>query len=87
MLNYFFHTLQRPAIHIALITALTCCLLPSLTAHGQRKKSAEAKAVGLKVGAKAPTFKLKDQNGKTHDLKEMLKKGPVAIIFHRSAAW
>ena len=42
---------------------------------------------GLKVGEKAPSFSLKDQNGKARTLEELLKKGPVAVVFHRSASW
>jgi cytochrome oxidase Cu insertion factor (SCO1/SenC/PrrC family) len=42
---------------------------------------------GLAVGAKAPAFKLKDQNGKERTLEEFLKKGKVAIVFYRSAGW
>ena len=42
---------------------------------------------GLKLGEKAPTFKLKDQAGKERTLEEFLKKGKVAIVFHRSAEW
>jgi cytochrome oxidase Cu insertion factor (SCO1/SenC/PrrC family) len=42
---------------------------------------------GLKVGEKAPEFTLKDQAGKDRALKEMLKDGPVALVFFRSAGW
>ena len=42
---------------------------------------------GLKVGEKAPAFKLKDQKGKEVELKTLLKKGKVALVFHRSADW
>ncbi|CAN5591100.1 hypothetical protein BH11PLA2_BH11PLA2_52750 [soil metagenome] len=42
---------------------------------------------GLKVGEKAPDFKLKDQAGKEQMLSTMLKDGPVAIVFYRSASW
>jgi peroxiredoxin len=38
---------------------------------------------GLKVGDKAPEFKARDQNGKTVDLKQTLKSGPVVILFYR----
>lgn len=39
------------------------------------------------VGEKAPNFRLRDQNGDEHSLDELLKKGPVAIVFYRSAEW
>jgi cytochrome oxidase Cu insertion factor (SCO1/SenC/PrrC family) len=42
---------------------------------------------GPKVGEKAPEFTLKDQAGKERALKEMLKDGPVALVFYRSASW
>ena len=42
---------------------------------------------GLKVGKKAPSFELQDQLGKKIRLEDMLKKGPVALVFHRSASW
>ena len=42
---------------------------------------------GLKPGAKAPSFKLKDQYGKDQSLEALLKKGNVALVFFRSANW
>ena len=42
---------------------------------------------GPKIGAKAPAFTLKDQNGKERSLDELLKKGNVALVFFRSASW
>jgi cytochrome oxidase Cu insertion factor (SCO1/SenC/PrrC family) len=42
---------------------------------------------GLKVGEKAPAFKLKDQAGKERTLDEFRKAGKVAIVFYRSAGW
>ena len=42
---------------------------------------------GLKVGEKAPAFKLKDQNGKERTLEEFVKQGKVALVFYRSASW
>ena len=41
----------------------------------------------LKVGSKAPEFKLKDQKGNDQSLAAMLQSGKVAVIFHRSADW
>lgn len=38
---------------------------------------------GLKVGDVAPMFAAKDQNGKTVDLKQALKNGPVVMLFYR----
>ena len=42
---------------------------------------------GLKVGEKAPAFKLKDQTGEERELSALLKTGPVALVFYRSASW
>jgi peroxiredoxin len=42
---------------------------------------------GLKVGAKAPAFTLKDQAGKERTLNEFRKQGNVALVFYRSARW
>jgi hypothetical protein len=42
---------------------------------------------GLRVGAKAPEFTLKDQDNKERTLDEFLRKGKVALIFYRSASW
>ena len=38
---------------------------------------------GLKVGDIAPEFTTKDQDGKTIDLKQALKRGPVVMLFYR----
>ena len=38
---------------------------------------------GLKVGDTAPMFTAKDQDGKTVNLKQALKKGPVVMLFYR----
>jgi len=42
---------------------------------------------GPKVGEKAPEFTLKDQAGKERKLSEMVKDGPIALVFFRSAGW
>jgi hypothetical protein len=42
---------------------------------------------GVKVGEKAPAFKLKDQNGKEQSLEDLVKKSGVALVFYRSADW
>ncbi|MEO6232892.1 MAG: peroxiredoxin-like family protein [Ferruginibacter sp.] len=39
--------------------------------------------LGLQVNDNAPTFTSKDQNGKTINLKNALKQGPVVIVFYR----
>jgi cytochrome oxidase Cu insertion factor (SCO1/SenC/PrrC family) len=63
-------------------------LLAAPTAWPQDKgKPAPEEQTGLKVGAKAPSFTLKDQEGKERSLEEMLKKGKVGLVFYRSADW
>lgn len=42
---------------------------------------------GIKVGETAPAFKLKDQAGTERELAALLKDGPVALVFYRSASW
>jgi len=42
---------------------------------------------GIKVGEKSPEFKLKDQSGEEQSLSVLLKDGPVALVFYRSASW
>ena len=42
---------------------------------------------GINVGEKAPEFKLKDQAGEERALSALLKDGPVALVFYRSASW
>jgi peroxiredoxin len=43
--------------------------------------------LGLPVGERAPAFTLKDQAGKDLSLDSLLKKGPIALVFFRSADW
>ncbi len=56
-------------------------------ARVQAAEPATPEKTGLAIGQQAPDFKLKDQNGQEHSLAEMLKKGKVALVFHRSADW
>ena len=42
---------------------------------------------GLAVGQVGPAFTLVEQNGKEVSLESLLKKGPVALVFHRSVDW
>jgi len=43
--------------------------------------------IGLPIGQHAPQFTLRDQNGNEVSLATLLKKGPVAVVFVRSADW
>ena len=66
--------LYRTAIFLVL------CSISSLQA-------ADWKVPGIEVGKRAPDFQLKDQLGNPIQLSKLLKKGPVAVVFHRSASW
>ena len=67
--------------------ALACgLLLGTLTASSLAGDAPDAKT-GLKVGARAPAFTLKDQHSQERSLGELLKKGKVALVFYRSASW
>ena len=50
-------------------------------------QDAPADKTGLALGAQAPEFKLKDQNGREHSLTNLHQKGKVAVVFYRSADW
>jgi cytochrome oxidase Cu insertion factor (SCO1/SenC/PrrC family) len=67
--------------------ALVAGLLPAALAASGRADDAPDEKTGLKLGTRAPTFALSDQNGKERRLDEFLKKGKVALVFYRSAEW
>ena len=64
-----------------------CSLLIVLTASATATKPAPPEMTGMAVGRVAPDFTLKDQNDRDVSLATLLKKGPVAIVFFRSADW
>ena len=72
----------RPLVALGVLAVAVVCVsqAPTPAAPPEQKASVE-------VGAKAPTFTLKDQDGKERSLDEFLKKGPVAVVFYRSAKW
>jgi cytochrome oxidase Cu insertion factor (SCO1/SenC/PrrC family) len=76
--------MSSPIRSVALALALLAALNVQVKAQG---KPAPEELTGLKVGAKAPSFRLKDQQGQERSLDEFLKKGKVALIFYRSADW
>lgn len=64
--------------------AMAFCLL----AWSTNSAVAQRSIPGLKVGAKAPNFELKNQKGETTSLESLLKsKKTVALVFYRSASW
>ena len=42
---------------------------------------------GPAIGAKAPDFHLPDQNGKPHNLQELMGPKGLMLVFYRSADW
>ena len=65
--------------------ALTLAACGSLAAGSANALAADNP--GVKVGDKAPDFKLTDQTGTKRSLGDFLKNGPVALVFYRSASW
>ena len=49
--------------------------------------SLRAREYGPAVGAKMPSFDLKDQDGKGHTLASLLGPKGAVILFFRSADW
>lgn len=72
--------IRQIALAAWLLTTSTCW------AQGKAKPAPEGQS-GLPVGAKAPAFTLKDQQGNVRAIDEFLKKGKVALVFYRSADW
>jgi len=65
-----------------------CGLLCLLSLCGGMTQSLRAdELAGLAVGERAPKFALKNQDGKPVSSEELLKKGPVVVVFYRSADW
>jgi peroxiredoxin len=60
--------------------------IPAATDEPATGQDPEEKT-GLATGKSAPAFTLTDQNGKQVSLESLLKKGPVAVVFHRSVDW
>lgn len=54
--------------------------LPLLVCH---LLVAQMSPAGLNVGTIAPNFNAKDQNGKTIVLTDLIKQGPVVLVFYR----
>ena len=63
---------------------LTVILASSIPARSQ---TAPTPPKAIAVGDVAPKFSLKDQNDASFTLDEMVKQGPVAMVFVRSVEW
>ena len=70
----------RPLLALGVLAVAVVCVPQAPAAPPEQKAS-------VKVGAKSPTFTLKDQDGKERSLDEFRKKGAVAVVFYRSAKW
>ena len=42
---------------------------------------------GIPVGEKLPEISLPQQDGREVSVQQLLKQGPVALVFYRSAGW
>lgn len=73
---------QIMAVVIALL--VQAAVLPG---HAPAQSAGTNWNPGLPVGAQAPAFKLVGQDGKEHELAELLVKGKLALVFQRSADW
>jgi peroxiredoxin len=58
-----------------------------LAGHLEAAEEAPPVELGLRIGEHAPNFVLNDQNDHEVSLESLLKKGPVALVFYRSADW
>ena len=71
-----------------LITGQLFASMPSEVQTEARKAiSAETETPGLAIDQQAPNFELSDQYGQQQSLGDLLKAGPVALVFYRSADW
>ena len=68
-------------------TLIVCGLLSGISVAATEAEKKAEPASGLEVGKRAPDFELKDQLGKPIKLSKLLRRGPIAIVFHRSAEW
>ena len=68
-----------------IVTIAVCLCLPLLAVAQQ---PAPQEKSGLKVGEKAPDFRLKDQTGQERSRDELgTGVDYVALVFYRSASW
>lgn len=70
---------------LRLLAPLFAATLISLAAEAPRAAAPEK--TGLAIGQKAPAFTLKDQNDRDVALEALVRQGPVAVVFYRSADW
>ena len=69
------------------LAAITSAIALTATAAVAQREPAPEEMTGVKVGETAPDFTLTALDGKEYTLSEMVKDGPVAVVFYRSADW
>jgi peroxiredoxin len=77
----------RQHCHAVWVPTLLAALLSSAALAATEPEPAPPPEIGLRIGQQAPPFTLNDQNGNQVSLDALLKKGPVALVFFRSADW
>ncbi len=77
-------TSQHSSIKKYLVVLATLLLAAALPAA---EPPAPAMMPGLKVGDRAAAFTLKNSTGADVALGDLLTRGPVALVFYRSADW
>ena len=82
-----FKTRLLKAAQIKLIIAAVVTILSSQSTFAQRGDTAAQESPGMAIGEKFPEVTLPKQDGKEVSVNKLLEKGPVAIVFYRSASW
>ena len=77
--------MKRRSVLNAAALSIAILFLSGVPARASQKSAGDGPVI--KVGEKAPSFKLKDQNGKEHTLQSLIQNGKVALVFYRSASW
>ncbi len=73
-------SVSRRLVRPLAVATFIACLFTVSIGTGQE-------LAGLKVGEKAPGFELTNRSGQIVKLADLLQKGPVALVFFRSADW
>ena len=74
--------------HLPVFAILSLSLLVSSAIRSSSAQESQSDDIpGIKVGQKAPSFKLKDQSGNERSLNDLLQEGKLAVVFYRSADW
>lgn len=80
--NRSFENLKIMSIKIFSLLMLICALCFNVFAQ---KSPDDAAKSGLNVGAKMPSFSLKDANGKTVNSGDLLKQDNLVVVFYRGS--